>query len=107
MAGCHLAQRRFVLVAPLEPLVAARVKAAPVRRVDRAGWIPLENEPPTLGGGIRNGNGRQERLGVGMERLRVQFLAIRQLRDLAEVHHRHTVADVLHDPQVMRNEEVG
>ena len=42
-----------------------------------------------------------------MARVGVDLVAVGQLHDLAQVHDRHTVADVLDDPQVVRDEEVG
>ena len=42
-----------------------------------------------------------------MERQAVDLLRLGQLRDRAEVHHRHPVADVLDDAHVVRDEQVG
>ena len=39
--------------------------------------------------------------------LREERLRVAHLDDPAQVHHRHAAADVLHQPQVVRDEEVG
>ena len=57
--------------------------------------------------GVREGHGRQERLGVGVPGPRVDLVAGALLDDLAEVHHRDPVGDVAHDRQVVGDEDVG
>ena len=42
-----------------------------------------------------------------MPRVVVEVVGRRDLDDLAEVHHRDPVADVAHDREVVRDEEVG
>ena len=42
-----------------------------------------------------------------MERIAEHLLPRADLDDLAEIHHGHPVADVLHRVQVVRNEEIG
>ena len=49
-----------------------------------------------LGNGIRLGNGRQQSLGIGMQRMPEQLLAFRQLHQLSLADHRNTVADKAH-----------
>jgi hypothetical protein len=46
----------------------------------------------------------EEKLRVGMSRRFVECVRGSDLADLAEVHHRHPVADVLHDRQVVGDE---
>ena len=43
----------------------------------------------------------------GMLRRRVQRPGVGQLDDAAEVHHRDAIADVLHDLEIVRDEQVG
>ena len=51
---------------------------------------------------------RQQRLGVGVPRRGVQRRACRRdLDDLAEIHHRDAVADVLHHGEIVGDEQVG
>ena len=52
-------------------------------------------------------DGRQQRVRVRVTRRAVQVLDLGHLDDLAEVHHRDAVADVLHDREVVGDEEVG
>ena len=87
---------------------AAGVEAAARRRVDGARHVALEDDPPplALGGGIRHGHGRQQRPGVRVARAGVERVRRPDLDDLAEVHHRDAVADVLHDRQVVGDEQV-
>ena len=57
--------------------------------------------------GSGTGIAGQQRLGVGVDRLRVELLRRRDLHQLAEVHHRDAVGDVPHDAQVVGDEQVG
>ncbi len=59
----------------------------------------------TLGSGI--GNRRQQRLGVGMQRVLVEVVAVGDLDDLADVHHRHAGRDVADHREVVGDEEKG
>ncbi len=95
--------------ADLGRVAAARVEATAARRVDRARHVagqhdalarPLEHR-------VGHGHGREQRLGVGVDRPAVQLLGRRELDDLAEVHDRDAVGDVAHDPEVVRDEHVG
>jgi hypothetical protein len=40
------------------------------------------------------GHGGQERLGIGVERVRIDLVALSDLYNVAQVHHRYPVADV-------------
>ena len=55
--------------------------------------------------GIRNG--REQGLGVGVERLVEEGLGGTLLDDAAELHHGHLVGQVLDDAEVVGDEEVG
>ena len=50
---------------------------------------------------------RQQRARVGMLRIAVDRLDRADLDDLAEIHHQHAVAEILHDVEVVADEEVG
>jgi len=107
VVGGHLAERRLVQHANLLRVVAARVEAAARRRGDRAGDIPRQDHARLLSPRVRDGGGREQRLGVGVERDPVEGLGVGQFRELSQVHHGHAVADVLHNAQVVGNEQVG
>lgn len=57
--------------------------------------------------GVSDGNGREQRTGIGVQRVAVQLLAGGNLHNFAEVHDDDTVADMLDHRQVMGNEQVG
>ena len=71
------------------------------------GTSPFKHDALLLPLRVRHRNGRQQRHRVRMQWLLVQVAARREFGDLAEVHDRHAVADVLHDRQVVRDEQVG
>ena len=50
---------------------------------------------------------REQRLGIGMQRVGVQRIAVGQLHDLSQVHHRHTIADMAHHAQVVGDEDIS
>ena len=53
------------------------------------------------------GDGRQQRLRVRVRRAGVDLLGRADLHQLAQVHHRHDVADVAHHRQVVGDEQVA
>ena len=62
---------------------------------------------PASASGSAVGTADEQRAGVGVAGVLVQVLGVRDLDDLAEVHHRDPVADVAHHRQVVRDEHVG
>src|SRR5579859_2809816 len=76
-------------------------------RMDRARHVALQNNPLPPEGWIRFGDGRKQRLSVGMERVVEDFGGRRELHQLAQVHHPNPVADVFHDRQIVSDEEVS
>ena len=85
------------------------MKAAAARRIERARNIagqPLPLAAPALGRAQHRHRGDQ-RLGVGMQRRRIDRPLIRDLDDFAEIHHRHPIRDMLHHAQIMRDEQQG
>src|SRR5699024_9647699 len=63
--------------------------------------------PSFLDNRVRNRHGRHQRLGVGVQRIVVQLIAIGQLDDLAEIHHGDPYGDVSNDRKVVGDEEIG
>src|SRR5262245_49291046 len=85
---------------------AARVEMAAGRRCQRTGRISGQDAPrPALR--RKHGNGREQGLRVGMARLREDRLGGRALDDAAEVHDGDTRGNVLHDGQIVADEDVG
>lgn len=69
MIGADLAELGFLLGADLFCDGTARVEAAARGRVERAGHIPFEDGALALEVRVRDGNGRHQGLGVGMQRV--------------------------------------
>ena len=82
------------------------MEAASGGRVERGGDVALQDDPRALPLRVGHRHRGEERLRVGVKRPVVQLFALRRLDDLAQVHHRDAVADVLHDRKVVRDEEV-
>jgi hypothetical protein len=73
MAGSKLAERRvgggaLLRVAELFPKPTSRVESAPIRRSGRVRKIACQDDPPppSFDLGIRDGDGGEQRYGVGM-----------------------------------------
>lgn len=86
---------------------AARVEAASAGRVERAGDVAFKDDAIPFASRFGDRDGRHQRLGVGVLWVGKKLVAGCHFDDLAEVHHRHTVRDMLHDRQVVRHEEIG
>ena len=56
----------------------------------------------SLVSGIRFGDSRQERFGLGVFGVGKQFMRWRQLDQLADIHHGHTVGNMGDDAEIMR-----
>ena len=59
-----------------------------------------------LGVRIRNGDGREQRLGVGVQRIAENIRRSTVLHQVAQVHHAYRVGDMLHHAQVMGDKEI-
>ena len=57
--------------------------------------------------GVRNGDGLDQALGIGVYRMAEQLLSRRQLHQPAAVHYADTVADIAHHCQVMGDKQAG
>src|SRR4051812_49126212 len=104
VAAGLLVEHRLLDRAHLLALPAARVEPARGRRVRRARHVAAEYLTAALSARARHRHGRQQRARVRVARMRVEGLAVRDLDDLAEVHHGHAVAHVPHDGEVVRDE---
>ncbi len=85
---------------------AAGVKRAAPRRRQRRRNVSLKNYAAFFCTGARHRNRRDERLRVWVPGIRKPF-GREYLHELAQVHHRDPVAYVLHDLEVVRDEEIG
>src|SRR5229473_2372535 len=86
---------------------AAWVKRAAGRRVRGRRHVAGEHDALPLDPGIGHRHGGEERRRVGVARGGVQGCRGGPLDDLAEIHHRDMIGDVLHDREVMGDEEVS
>src|SRR5262249_13264359 len=84
---------------------AAGMEAAPARRIDRTRHIALQHDAFALAGHVRHGG--QQGARIGMAALGIELRGRRNLRNLAEIHHGDTIADVLDHAQVVRDEQEG
>jgi len=104
VAGEDLAHLRLLLRAALEGVGAAGVEAAARGRVDRARHVALQDDALARRLGVGNRDRRQERLGVGVLRAGEEGALVGELDDLAEIHDRDAVADVLDHRKVVGDE---
>ena len=100
-------QDRLFLPAPLLGMRTASVKTASCGRLHGARDIAVQDDALAFGSRVGSRNRRQQRLGLGMKRAAIEGFLVGDLDQLAEVHHRDAVADVLDHCQVMRDEEIG
>src|SRR5215467_15309804 len=83
------------------------IQPASWRRINRRRQFPLQGEPWWRLARIGLGHSGEERLGVGVLWVRKNLLHRPHFDDLANVHHRHTIADMPNHTEVMRDEEIG
>ena len=57
--------------------------------------------------GIGLGHGRQQSLGIGVPGREKEVGGICHFDHLADIHHHHPIADVLHDAEIVGDEDVG
>src|SRR5256885_2772383 len=82
-------------------------KPAARRWVDRRGHVTLQNYSLALLLRIGNRNGRQQRLRVRMQWLRIQFGSGRNLDNPAQIHHSDARGNMLNNSQAMRDKQVS
>jgi len=72
----HFLELRFLLTTNVFSIKTASVKAAAMRGIDGAGHITFQNYPVSLQGGVGDGRGGKESLGIRMERGLIDFYTI-------------------------------
>ena len=107
VVGLDLAQGRDGLVAALNLGEAAAREAASRRRVDRARHVAFQDDALALLVRIDRGDGGEQRLSVGRQRVVVQRPLRSDLHHLAQVHDADAVGDVLDDVEAVGDEQVG
>ena len=98
MTVCAELQRRLLLVADGFAIWTTGMETAARWGMDRAWDVALKNCPLFFSAGVSDGNRRQQGSCVGMLCVPVDRLTLGNLDDLAEVHDRHSMADVLDHP---------
>src|SRR5579885_2443340 len=104
MIGAKLAQGGSFEAAAVDSVTAARMKVAAAGRVRRIGYLAGEDDSLGALARVRLRSSRQQGFGVGMERRQEEVLRVGDLGQLPNVHHRHAVANVLDDAEVVGDE---
>src|SRR5690242_16696335 len=99
------AKLRLLAAAALERKRAAGMKTASLGRIDRAWHVAFEDHGSADSVWVGGRHRREQSLGVGMPRACEDLTLRRHLDNLAQIHHRNAVSDVLDDRQIMTDEE--
>src|SRR4051794_34571613 len=98
----ELAELRCLLIAfALHCAGTARVKGTTRRRIERTWDVALEQHSETPAPGIGDRNGREQRACVRVVPLVEEIAGAGRFDDLTEVHHRHAVAHVFDDLEIV------
>ena len=107
MARCLVLKGGCLYPAPIAAFRTTRVETAARWRINRARHVTDDTCPFRLFFGIGPGYRRDQSPRVGMHGTAEQGLGRCQLDDLPEVHDGDAIADVPHDAEVVRDEDVG
>src|SRR5215470_14905823 len=109
VAGAHLPQLRTHPAAALDRNRTTRMKHAARRRIDRTRHLTFHGFELAVGldARIRNRHRVEKRPGIRMQRVVEQLVAIGQLDDAAEIHHRDTLTEMPYDREIVGDEQVG
>lgn len=83
------------------------MEATPGRRVHGAGDIALKHNPLATSARIGNGCGRKQRLCIRVARCLKQRSPVGYFNNFAQIHHRHPMRQMLHNGQVVADEQQG
>jgi hypothetical protein len=107
MARTHRDKDGLLLLADgADPGETAGAKAAAGWGIEGAGNGTLQDDPLPAGIAIHHRHGGHQCLRVGMGRLGKDLIRRPLFDDLAQVHDGHPVADVVHDAQVVGDEQI-
>ena len=90
----------------LDRVGTAGVEIAAAGRSRGVRHLPLQHDAPRACARVRLGNGGEKRRRVRVLGSLEELVGRRQLHEAPDVHHGHAVADVSHDAQVVRHEEI-
>ena len=107
MLRLDFGQFRFGLRADFHSFWASGMERAARRRRNRARYLPLKNALLcALFVYNWTGHRRKQGSGVWMQRFVEQLFGGGQLADIAQIHDQYPVTEMLHNSQIMRNEEI-
>ncbi len=107
MLIAHKFQNRFFRTASVHGLRTTGVEVTTTGPIDRIGHITREHYSFFLGSGIWNRDCRQQSFCIRVLGLGVELTRWRNFNNTAQVHHRHSIADVFNHRQIVRYEQVG
>ena len=98
MIRLHLDQFRGLLPADLLAEATPGIEATARRRIDWTLYITLKDYALAhpVCPWIRDRDGGQQSLGIGMQGMLIQFIAVANLHQLAQIHHAYPVGDMLY-----------
>ena len=82
------------------------IEPASFRYVSCALDVAVENDAWALDLRIWHWHCRQQRFCVWMRRVSIEFAYRRNFNNLAKIHNRNAIRDMLDDRQIMRNEQI-
>ncbi len=83
------------------------VESASLRWIDRTGNISAQHNTPMLLIDLRNRDGGQKRMGIGVDGTCEENLGFGYLHDLAQIHYSHPIADVFYYQQMVGYKHIG
>ena len=107
MTAAYLHQGGLLFRATAHDLGTTGMEPATGRRIEGAGDLSGQDVVRHGDVRVRAGNGGHQGPGIGMKRVFGQFAAWGHLYNLAQIHDRDDIAEVLHHGQVVRHEQVG
>ena len=109
MTGGNLLELGHSLGASLSCMGATGAERTAGGSVERTGNVAVENDSLVCSRdlGIGNRNSRDQRLGIGMERMVINFISVSKLDHLTEIHNGDAIAYVPYYEQIVSDEKIG
>ena len=98
-------QLRLLGPAAVEDIRAAGMKTAALGRIGRARHLAFQDDALPCRTRLGHRDGRQQRFRIGMHGRGEDISLWRELDDLAEIHHRHAMRDVLDNGEIVADEQ--
>lgn len=109
MSSSTIRQRRNLFRTFFRGIAASCSEGTSAWHIQWTGYISFENDSLLLSADfrIRYRYRRKQGEGVGMNGMIVQLIRIGDFHDLSKIHHRNSVRQVMHNQEIMGNEEIG